>query len=150
MENTKRILNQSVADLYVAHIAIQQIHWYMRGEGFMMWHPKMDEYIETLDEYVDEISERLITLGGTPYSTLKEFLENTKIEEVKGEFKNVPNSLERVIEIFRYLVSLFEEGLTVTDEDGDDVSNGIFADAKGNLEKTIWMLTAELGQEPKL
>ena len=116
----------------------------------MMWHPKMDEYIETLDEYVDEISERLITLGGTPYSTLKEFLENTKIEEVKGEFKNVPNSLERVIEIFRYLVSLFEEGLKVTDEDGDDVSNGIFTDAKGNLEKTIWMLTAELGQEPKL
>ncbi|MBB1523358.1 MAG: DNA starvation/stationary phase protection protein [Clostridiales bacterium] len=150
MENTKRILNQSVADLYVAHIAIHQIHWYMRGEGFMVWHPKMDEYIETLDEYVDEISERLITLGGTPYSTLKEFLENTKIEEVKGEFKNVPNSLERVIEIFRYLVSLFEEGLKVTDEDGDDVSNGIFADAKGNLEKTIWMLTAELGQEPKL
>ena len=150
MENTKRILNQSVADLYVAHIAIHQSHWYMRGEGFMMWHPKMDEYIETLDEYVDEISERLITLGGTPYSTLKEFLENTKIEEVKGEFKNVPNSLERVIEIFRYLVSLFEEGLKVTDEDGDDVSNGIFADAKGNLEKTIWMLTAELGQEPKL
>ena len=150
MENTKRILNQSVADLYVAHIAIHQIHWYMRGVGFMMWHPKMDEYIETLDEYVDEISERLITLGGTPYSTLKEFLENTKIEEVKGEFKNVPNSLERVIEIFRYLVSLFEEGLKVTDEDGDDVSNGIFADAKGNLEKTIWMLTAELGQEPKL
>ena len=150
MENTKRILNQSVADLYVAHIAIHQIHWYMRGEGFMMWHPKMDEYIEILDEYVDEISERLITLGGTPYSTLKEFLENTKIEEVKGEFKNVPNSLERVIEIFRYLVSLFEEGLKVTDEDGDDVSNGIFADAKGNLEKTIWMLTAELGQEPKL
>lgn len=150
MENTKRILNQSVADLYVAHIAIHQIHWYMRGEGFMVWHPKMDEYIETLDEYVDEISERLITLGGTPYSTLKEFLENTKIEEVKGEFKNVPNSLERVIEIFRYLVLLFEEGLKVTDEDGDDVSNGIFADAKGNLEKTIWMLTAELGQEPKL
>lgn len=150
MENTKRILNQSVADLYVAHIAIHQIHWYMRGEGFMVWHPKMDEYIETLDEYVDEISERLITLGGTPYSTLKEFLENTKIEEVKGEFKNIPNSLERVIEIFRYLVSLFEEGLKVTDEDGDDVSNGIFADAKGNLEKTIWMLTAELGQEPKL
>lgn len=150
MENTKRILNQSVADLYVAHIAIHQIHWYMRGEGFMMWHPKMDEYIETLDEYVDEISERLITLGGTPYSTLKEFLANTKIEEVKGEFKNVPNSLERVIEIFRYLVSLFEEGLKVTDEDGDDVSNGIFADAKGNLEKTLWMLTAELGQEPKL
>ena len=110
MENTKRILNQSVADLYVAHIAIHQIHWYMRGEGFMVWHPKMDEYIETLDEYVDEISERLITLGGTPYSTLKEFLENTKIEEVKGEFKNVPNSLERVIEIFIYLVSLFEEG----------------------------------------
>ena len=28
--NTKVVLNQAVADLYVAHIALHQVHWYMQ------------------------------------------------------------------------------------------------------------------------
>ncbi|MGB4791950.1 MAG: DNA starvation/stationary phase protection protein, partial [Lactococcus chungangensis] len=32
----------------------------------------------------------------------------------------------------------------------DDVTNGLFADAKGDIEKTIWMLESELGVAPGL
>ena len=78
----------------------------MRGRGFMVWHPKMDEYMDSLDGYLDEISERLITLGGKPYSTLTEFLQHSEIEEGVGEFRNVEESLERVLEIYRYLITL--------------------------------------------
>ena len=133
------------------HIALPQVHWYMRGAGFMVWHPKMDEYIETLDTTLDEVSERLITLGGKPYSTLTEFIQHSKIEEKAGEFsKDVEESLARVIDIFRYLTGLYQEALDVTDEEGDDVTNDIFVGAKADLEKTIWMLTAEIGQAPGL
>ena len=141
LPKTKAILNQVVADLYTAHIALHQVHWY----------PKMDEYMETLDTTLDEVSERLITLGGKPYSTLTEFIQHSKIEEKAGEFsKNVEESLARVIEIFRYLTGLYQEALDVTDEEGDDVTNDIFVGAKADLEKTIWMLTAEIGQAPGL
>ena len=117
----------------------------------MVWHPKMDEYMETLDTTLDEVSERLITLGGTPYSTLSEFIQHSNIEEKEGKFsKNVAESLERVIEIFRYLVGLYQEALDITDEEGDDVTNDIFVGAKAELEKNIWMLTAEIGQTPGL
>ena len=61
----------------------------MRGRGFLVWHPKMDEYMDALDGHLDEISERLITLGGSPFSTLTEFLQNSEIEEEVGEFRNV-------------------------------------------------------------
>ena len=133
LPKTKAILNQVVADLYTAHIALHQVHWYMRGAGFMVWHPKMDEYMETLD------------------TTLTEFIQHSKIEEKAGEFsKNVEESLARVIEIFRYLTGLYQEALDVTDEEGDDVTNDIFVGAKADLEKTIWMLTAEIGQAPGL
>ena len=40
LTDTKAVLNQVVADLYVAHIALHQVHWYMRGRGFLVWHPK--------------------------------------------------------------------------------------------------------------
>ena len=147
---TKEVLNQAVADLYVAHIALHQVHWYMRGRGFMVRHPKMDEYMDSLDGYLDEISERLITLGGKPYSTLTEFLQHSEIEEEVGEFRNVEESLERVLEIYRYFITLFQKALDVTDEEGDDVTNDIFVGAKADLEKTVWMLAAELGQAPGL
>lgn len=149
LAKTKVVLNQAVADLYVAHVALHQVHWYMRGRGFLVWHPKMDEYMEALDGQLDEISERLITLGGSPFSTLTEFLQNSEIEEV-GEYRNVEESLERVLAIYRYLSELFQKGLDVTDEEGDDVTNGIFSDAKTETDKTIWMLAAELGQAPGL
>ena len=150
LSKTKEVLNQAVADLYVAHIALHQVHWYMRGRGFQVWHPKMDEYMDSLDRYLDEISERLITLGGKPYSTLTEFLQHSEIEEEVGEFRNVEESLERVLEIYRYLITLFQKALDVTDEEGDDVTNDIFVGAKADLEKTVWMLAAELGQAPGL
>ena len=150
LPKTKEVLNQAVADLYVAHVALHQVHWYMRGRGFLVWHPKMDEYMEALDDQLDEISERLITLGGKPYSTLTEFLQHSEIEEEVGEFRNVEESLERVLSIYRYLITLFQKALNVTDEEGDDVTNDIFVGAKADLEKTVWMLTAELGQAPGL
>ena len=150
LAKTKEVLNQAVADLYVAHIALHQVHWYMRGRGFQVWHPKMDEYMDSLDGYLDEISERLITLDGKPYSTLTEFLQHSEIEEEVGEFRNVEESLERVLEIYRYLITLFQKAFDVTDEEGDDVTNDIFVGAKADLEKTVWMLAAELGQAPGL
>ncbi|MEW4354276.1 Dps family protein [Streptococcus pneumoniae] len=151
LPQTKAVLNQAVADLYTARIALHQVHWYMRGQGFLVWHPKMDEYMDSLNEHLDEISERLITLGGAPYSTLSEFIKHSKIEEEVGSFEHtMEENLTRVLSIFCYLVSLFQEGLDATDEEGDDVTNGIFSDAKGEIEKHIWMIAAELGQAPGL
>ena len=82
---------------------------------------------------------------------MTELSQHSKIEEKAGEFsKNVEESLARVIEIFRYLTGLYQEALDVTDQEGDDVTNDIFVGAKADLEKTIWMLTAEIGQAPGL
>lgn len=148
---TLTLLNQAVADLSVAHSILHQVHWYMRGRGFLVWHPKMDDYMEEVDGYLDELSERLITLGGAPYSTLKEFSEHSRLTEVAGDYsKTMEEQLGRVVEVFRYLVGLFQEGLDVTDKEGDDVTNDIFTGAKASLEKHIWMLQAELGQAPLL
>lgn len=148
---TLLLLNQSVADLSKAASILHQIHWYMRGPGFMRLHKKMDHYMEELNGYLDEFSERLIILGGAPYSTLKEFDEHSKLEETPGDYtKSVQENIERVIEVFRYLAEHFQAGLDATDEEGEDVANGLYAEAKGNLEKHIWMLQAELGQAPNL
>lgn len=150
-EKTKAVLNQAVADLSKAASIVHQIHWYMRGPGFLYLHPKMDEFMDTLNADLDVISERLITLGGAPFSTLKEFDEQSKLKETSGDFsKSMSDHLKRLVEVYRYLNSLYAVGLEVSDEEGDDATNDIFTSAKAEVEKTLWMLQAELGQAPKL
>lgn len=150
-EKTKAVLNQAVADLSTAVSIFHQIHWYVRGKGFFLFHPKMDKFMDQLNGYLDDMSERLITLGGAPYSTLKEFSEHSKLEEVPGSFsRTMDENLHRVVEVFRYLNELFKEGLDVTDEEGDAPTNDIFTGAQAETEKIIWMLEAERGQAPGL
>lgn len=147
----RNLLNQAVADLSVAHSILHQVHWYLRGPGFMQWHPKMDAYMAELDETLDEVSERLITLGGAPFSTLKEFSEHSRLEEVIGTFDlDVADHLKRVVAVFRYLITLYQEVMSATAAAEDDVTNDIFVGAKASLEKHIWMLQAELGLAPDL
>lgn len=146
---TKEILNQSVADLSKAAALVHQVHWYMRGPGFLYLHPKMDELMADLDGFLDTLSERLITLGGSPYSTLKEWDEHSKIKlEVADWNKSLDERLNEIVLAYAYLSDLFQEGVDATDEEDDDVSNGLFADAQEQIQKTIWMLQGELGIAP--
>lgn len=148
-EKTKAVLNQAVADLSKAASIVHQVHWYMRGAGFFHLHPKMDELMDGLNAHLDELSERLITIGGVPYSTLKEFDEHSKLDEIPGSFdKSIDEHLARLVEVYQYLSSLYQVGLDVSDEEGDDPTNGLFSDAQADAEKTIWMLQAERGQAP--
>lgn len=150
-EKTKAILNQAVADLSVAVSIFHQIHWYMRGRGFFRFHPQMDTFMDGLNEHLDEMSERLITIGGAPYSTLKEFSEHSKLVEEVGSFdKSIDENLQRVIAVYRYLNSLYQKGLDVTDEEGDAPTNDLFTGAQAETEKLLWMLEAERGQAPGL
>ncbi|MEY8699614.1 DNA starvation/stationary phase protection protein [Streptococcus ferus] len=148
-KKTRAVLNQAVADLSKAASIVHQVHWYMRGPGFLYLHPKMDELMDALNAHLDEISERLITLGGQPFSTLKEFDAYSKLDEEPGSFdRSMADHLSRLVEVYQYLSSLYQVGLDVTDEEGDAVSNDIFTAAQTDAQKTIWMLQAELGKAP--
>ena len=149
-EETKKILNQLTADLSQASAAIHQIHWYLRGKNFKTYHELMDDYRDQVEEQLDEVAERLIIIDGSPVSTLEEFAEKTNIESVPGEWgKSIEDHLERLVDIFRTLVDEYSKGIKTASEEGDDVSEDIFIDFKGDLELNIWMMQAELGQAPK-
>lgn len=150
-EKTKAILNQAVADLSQFSVVIHQTHWYMRGTGFLNNHPKMDEYMDDINARVDVMAERLITIGGSPFSTLEEFAKNTKIKDEPGTYdKDMKSRFETLLSGYHYLRNLCADAIDITEEEKDLVTQDIFIDMKGDLEKTIWMLHAELGTTPNL
>ena len=130
-EHTQEVLNQTVADLSKASALVHQIHWYLRGPGFLYLHPKMDELMDSLNSHLDKISERLITIGGEPYSTLVEFSSNSGLTETTGTFDQpMSDRIQLLVDIYKYLSVLFQVGLDITDEEGDVPSNDIFTVCK--------------------
>ena len=148
-EQTKEVLNQLVADLSQFSVVIHQTHWYMRGPEFLTLHPKMDELMDEMNDQLDVISERLITLDGSPYSTLQEFADHTGIEDEIGTYeRTIPERMEKLVEGYRYLADLYQKGIDVAGDEGDDSTQDIFIASKTDIEKNIWMLQAKLGKAP--
>ncbi|EOH95988.1 Dps family protein [Enterococcus pallens] len=150
-EKTKEVLNQLVADLSQFSVVIHQTHWYMRGPEFLTLHPLMDDYMDEINDQLDVISERLITLDGSPFSTLSEWAEHTGIEDEKGRWdRTIPERMEILVKGYRYLADLYQKGIDVTGEEGDDCTQDIFIEYKTDVEKKIWMLQAKLGKAPEI
>ncbi|EOH87992.1 Dps family protein [Enterococcus pallens] len=146
---TKEVLNQLVADLSQMSTVIHQTHWYMRGPEFLTLHPLMDDYMDEINDQLDVISERLITLDGSPYSTLREWADNTGIKDEVGSWdRTIPERMEVLVEDYRYLADLYQKGIDVSGEEGDDSTQDIFIAFKTDIEKKIWMLQAKLGKAP--
>ena len=148
-EKTKLVLNQLVADLSQQAAIIHQVHWYMRGRGFLTLHPTMDKLMDEINAQLDEVSERLITIGGAPYSTLREFADNTKIQDIPASYeRSIDEWVRHLLVGYEYLRGLYQEGLETAGEEGDDVSQDICIGFKGDIEKVIWMLRAHLNEAP--
>ena len=97
-QETKETLNQLVADLSQMAMIIHQTHWYMRGTNFLKLHPLMDQFMDEINDQLDVISERLLTLDGEPYSTLKEVATHTRIKDWPGNFdKTTPERLAHLV-----------------------------------------------------
>ena len=150
-QETKETLNQLVADLSQMAMIIHQTHWYMRGTNFLKLHPLMDQFMDEINDQLDVISERLLTLDGEPYSTLKEVATHTKIKDWPGNFdKTTPERLAHLVAGQRYLEDLYQHGIEVTDIEKDYSTQDIFIGFKTAIEKKIWMLQAELDQAPEI
>lgn len=146
---TQAALNQLTADLSQASAAIHQIHWYLRGFGFKSYHELMDEYRGQVEDQLDAVAERLIIIDGSPVSTLEEFAANTRIDSIEPRWdKEITEWLERLIAIFRGLIKSYDEGIDAAQADGDDVTEDMMIEFKGQIQLNIWMMQAELGQAP--
>lgn len=148
---TKTILNQLVADLSQMAAVIHQTHWYMRGPEFLFLHPLMDDYQDEINDQLDEIAERLITIDGAPYSTLEDFASHTGIQSIPGSFDaTMEERFAHLVAGYRHLEKVYQEGIETAGQEGDDSTQDLLIAGHSLIEKRIWMLQAQRGHAPEI
>ncbi|WP_019241764.1 MULTISPECIES: Dps family protein [Bacillus] len=144
MSKLHPLMNQQLTNWTVLYTKLHNYHWYVKGANFFTLHVKFEEFYTETATYIDEIAERLLTIGGQPVATLKETLEVATIKEANGG-ESADDMVKIILQDFTTLTKDIEQLLEVAEEAKDEETADLFLGIKATLEKHIWMLQAYLG-----
>jgi len=143
-EEIAKALNKYLANLHVLYTKLHNYHWNIEGRSFFTIHGKLEELYNKAAEEIDEIAERILTLGYRPAASMKEYLELASLKEVSSQAIQGEGIIKALQADFEVLIGELREALRLADEYDDQVTVDMFVGIIANYEKTLWMFRAYL------
>lgn len=143
--NTSEKLNQLLANYQILYINTRGFHWNIKGRDFFEPHAKFEEIYTDFQNKIDELAERILTLGFTPLHSYSDYL---KVSSIK-ESINISNGKEALADIVKALeinMLLQRKILELASDSGDEGTNALMSDYIREQEKMIWMYASYLNK----
>lgn len=141
--DVKKVINLQIANWTVLYYKFHNYHWFIKGHHFFTLHEKFEELYNEAAEYVDELAERLLALGGRPAGTLQECLSIASVKEAE-ECENEQQMLETVLSDFTQISSELDRAIELAENEGDSVTADMFIGMQTSIQKHSWMFKAYL------
>lgn len=138
-------LNKLLSNLQLLYINTRGFHWNIKGDNFFELHLKFEEVYTDLQLKIDEVAERILTLGHIPDHSYTAYLKNARIEEVKN-LSNGKEALKSVMDGLGILIELEREILQLSAEANDEGTNALMSDYIRQQEKLVWMYCSYLSK----
>jgi len=142
--NIVSVLNDRLADAIDLQAQVKQAHWNVKGPNFIALHELFDKISDAVLEQIDEIAERVTSLGGTAEGTVAVAAKRSKL-------KNYPLSITAGKDHLYYLSTQFSvfgksvrAAIDETDRLGDADTADLFTGLSRELDKYLWFLEAHL------
>ena len=139
-------LNELLANYSIFYQNTRGYHWNIKGEKFFELHLKFEELYNDLLLKIDEVAERILTLGHTPKHNYADYRTTSKIKEsvfVSDGLKAV----EDILASFQTIIILQRELLTIASDADDEGTNALMSDYIRLQEKSVWMYSSFMNKE---
>ncbi|MDQ4141297.1 MAG: DNA starvation/stationary phase protection protein [Bacteroidota bacterium] len=136
-------LNELLANYHIYYQNVRGFHWNIKGVNFFQLHAKFEELYTNALTRIDEIAERILTLGYTPLHSFSDYIKTATIKETQ----NLTSDRETVgttIENLTFLLHLERKILKLAGQSNDEGTLSLISDDLNENEKTFWMLNAFL------
>ncbi len=140
-------LNELLANYHIHYQKLRGCHWNVKGRSFFSLHAKFEELYTNAVGSIDELAERILTLGKSPVSTYQEYLKISRIKEIDTVGKDDIALVNAVLEDFSTLIEIEREIMESTSEGNDDGTNDMINSFMQFKEKNTWMLRAFCGKQ---
>ena len=136
-------LNELLANYQMFYINTRGFHWNIKGDKFFELHAKFEELYNDLFLKIDEIAERILTLGHTPLHSYSDYLDHSSIQAVK-EVSNGNECVQSILDSYGTILPIQRELLDLSGETGDEGTNALMSDYIREQEKLVWMYSSFL------
>lgn len=137
-------LNILLANEFMLYLKTLNYHWHVVGRDFGPLHHLFRKQYEQLFELVDDIAERVQTLGFSSYGTMTEYLKHSEIIEQPQEYPNDLGMVAQLLADQELFICLLREAIDFTLEHGDAGTNNFLTERLEIHEKMAWVLRAHI------
>ncbi|MFI4896734.1 MAG: Dps family protein [Phycisphaerales bacterium JB059] len=134
-------LNRLLSDATVFWYKLHNDHWNITGHQFFTLHEKYEELYTRWAEIVDELAERVLTVGHRPVGTLREALEQSEIQERTQDLSGV-DRVKSTLDDLRLMHERMGQAIEVASSAGDRGTENLLDEIRDTMEKNMWMLRA--------
>lgn len=135
-----------LADSYLIYLKTQGFHWNVVGHQFEPLHGVFQEQYTELALAIDELAERIRSLGIKAPASFAEFAELTSITEERGEL-NAEAMLTQLRSDHGTATRAAVQAVLVAEEHGDVATADLATQRVAQHEKVVWMLSSFLQRE---
>ena len=136
-------LNRLLSTYQIHYQNLRSLHWNIKGVGFFELHLKYEELYNRAQVIIDELAERILSVGARPnhrfdqYLAESELTENELIEDGKKGMAYILKAQQNILEQERKILDL-------SSEQNDEGTNALMSDLIREKEKSNWMFAAWL------
>ncbi len=138
------LLNQHLAQAIDLFLQTKQAHWNVKGPSFIALHELFDKLAEESEDWVDDLAERAVALGGVAEGTLAAVSQRTQLPAYS---LHMTEGLAHVDALSGSLAAFLKGARAAIDEStkhGDAGTADLFTEIIRSGDKYLWFLEAHL------
>jgi starvation-inducible DNA-binding protein len=145
LEEVVNLLNTLLADEYVIYTKTRNAHWNITGTSFFELHKFFQSQYESLDQIIDDLAERVRSLGHFSLGSMKDFLSVTHMSEENHDFGNSKQIIQTLVDDHETIIRIIRNEIIPISEKFRDLGTADFVTGvMEQHEKMNWMLRSFL------
>jgi starvation-inducible DNA-binding protein len=138
------MLNARLADAIDLQAQAKQAHWNVKGPQFIALHELFDQVAGGLGDHIDDMAERITSLGGVAEGTLQAVVGRSQLAVYPLGLAEGSAHLEALAEAVARFGKSVRAAIDAAGKAGDAGTSDLFTGISRNADKNLWLLEAHL------
>ena len=136
------VLADRLADATDLMLQGKQAHWNVKGPNFIALHELFDKIVESAEEWVDLLAERIVQLGGTAEGTVQATAVRTSMAPYPLHIVSGTDHVEALSSALAAFGKKVRAAIEKTDKQGDKDTSDLFTEISRDVDKYLWFVEA--------
>ena len=136
------LLNAHLADAIDLQTQTKQAHWNVKGPNFIALHELFDKVNEEVEDYVDDLAERAVQLGGVAEGTARAVAKRSTLSEYPASAVDGRSHVEALSSALATFGKSVRKAIDKANELGDLDTADLFTEISRGIDKWLWFVEA--------